>query len=78
MSFIRHGHIIGREHNVVRVDFGYEPDPPAPKFPGANGFRPAKEEECEQQCMASPMGPTIPVLPRPLRARNLSKTTKVA
>jgi hypothetical protein len=31
--------VIGREHNVVRVDFGREPDPPAPRFPGAAARR---------------------------------------
>jgi hypothetical protein len=29
---------------VVRVDFGREADPPAPKFPGANGLRPVKKD----------------------------------
>ena len=32
-------YVIARESNVVRVDFSPEPDPPAPCFPGANGFR---------------------------------------
>lgn len=31
--------VIGRESNIVRVDFSREPDPPAPCFPGANGLR---------------------------------------
>jgi hypothetical protein len=31
--------VIGRENNVVRVDFSREPDPPAPKFPGAGALR---------------------------------------
>lgn len=31
--------IVAREHNVVRVDFSREPDPPAPRFPGARGAR---------------------------------------
>jgi hypothetical protein len=31
--------VIGRENNVVRVDFSRDPDPPAPRFPGANGLR---------------------------------------
>jgi hypothetical protein len=51
MSLIKYGHIIGRENNVVRVDFARESDPPAPKFPGANGFRPVKKEEWEPKCM---------------------------
>jgi hypothetical protein len=36
--------VIGRDNNVVRVDFGRDPDPPAPKFPGATGLR----EVCEE------------------------------
>jgi hypothetical protein len=28
-------YVIGRENNVVRVDFQHDPDPPAPKLPGA-------------------------------------------
>lgn len=36
--------VIGRENNVVRVDFGRDPDPPAPKFPGATGLR----EVCDE------------------------------
>jgi hypothetical protein len=31
--------VIGREPNVVRVDFRRDPDPPAPRFPGASGLR---------------------------------------
>ena len=33
-------YVIGRESNVVLVDFRRDPDePPAPYFPGANGLR---------------------------------------
>ena len=32
-------YVIARERNVVTVDFSREPDPPAPRFPGANGLR---------------------------------------
>jgi hypothetical protein len=35
----RHPYVIAREANVVRVDFGREPDPPAPRFPGAGAQR---------------------------------------
>ena len=31
--------VIGRESNVLRVDFQGEPDPPEPKFPGAAALR---------------------------------------
>jgi hypothetical protein len=34
-------YVIARESNVVRVDFARRPDPPAPRFPGAGGLRPA-------------------------------------
>jgi hypothetical protein len=44
MKLTKHGRIIGRENNVVRVDFGREADPPAPTFPGANGLRPVEKE----------------------------------
>lgn len=37
--------VIARESNVVRVDFGREPDPPAPRFPGAAGLRENRSEE---------------------------------
>ena len=38
-------HVIARESNIVRVDFSREPDPPAPRFPGANGLRPMLARE---------------------------------
>ena len=31
--------VIARERKIVRVDFSREPDPPAPKFPGAAALR---------------------------------------
>jgi hypothetical protein len=37
--------VIGRENNVLRVDFGRDPDPPAPKFPGAGGLRETTDEK---------------------------------
>jgi hypothetical protein len=63
MNLIKYGHIVGRENNVVRVDFGREADPPAPKFPGANGLRPVKKDVA-----------SISVLPRWLTQGNSSKT----
>jgi hypothetical protein len=38
-TVLRRCRIVERDKNVVRVDFGGEPDPPAPKFPGAAGER---------------------------------------
>ena len=32
-------YIVGRERNIVRVDFGRRPDPPTPHFPGAAALR---------------------------------------
>ena len=37
--------VIGREGNIVLVDFSQKPHPPAPRFPGANGLR---EQSCEE------------------------------
>jgi len=36
--------VIGRENNVVIVDFSREPDPPAPRFPEANALRKASQQ----------------------------------
>jgi hypothetical protein len=36
--------VIGRENNVVQVDFSRDPDPPAPRFPGASGLREIGDE----------------------------------
>jgi hypothetical protein len=32
-------YVVGRDDNVIHVDFGQEPDPPAPRFPGAASSR---------------------------------------
>ena len=32
-------YVIRRENNILEVDFRREPDPPAPRFPGASGLR---------------------------------------
>jgi len=32
-------YVIGRESNVLRVDFHPEREPPAPRFPGAGALR---------------------------------------
>jgi hypothetical protein len=68
MKFTNVGHVIDPKGNVVRVDFRREPQPPAPRFPGATGLRPLKEEECEPECTALPTGPAMPVLTCPFRA----------
>jgi hypothetical protein len=32
-------YVVWRNDNVVHVDFGHEPDPPTPTFPGAGSSR---------------------------------------
>jgi hypothetical protein len=32
-------YVIGRERNVVRVNFARDPEPPTPPFPGAGALR---------------------------------------
>jgi hypothetical protein len=41
--------VIGRENNVVRVDFSRDPDPPAPRFPVASGLREIGDEAQARQ-----------------------------
>jgi hypothetical protein len=62
------GHVIDLKGNVVRVDFRCEPDPPAPKFPGANGLRPLKEGEREPECTPHRLDRQVPVFTHPFRA----------
>jgi hypothetical protein len=38
-------YVIRREDNVLQVDFSREPDPPAPRFPGANALRTLEVDE---------------------------------
>jgi hypothetical protein len=47
--------VIGREGNIVLVDFSREPHPPAPRFPGANGRR---EPSCEETSFEPLAGPS--------------------
>ena len=42
-------YVIRRDNNVLEVDFGREPDPPAPKFPGAGGLRELTERGREAE-----------------------------
>jgi hypothetical protein len=55
--------VIGRENNVVRVDFSRDPDPPAPKFPGASGLRrnprPGRESSEMYRCNSVKSGTNI-------------------
>lgn len=44
--------IIGRDDNVVLVDFTRKPDPPAPRFPGANAVRAFGSEDIEMEWRA--------------------------
>jgi hypothetical protein len=44
LSMIK-GRVIGRNGNIVVVDFSREPNPPAPRFPGASGLRELSRNE---------------------------------
>ena len=37
--------VIARDRNVLRVDFRRDPDPPAPRFPGAGALRRCPQAE---------------------------------
>jgi hypothetical protein len=39
--------VIRRDANVLLVDFGREPQPPAPRFPGAGGLRATRPEDSQ-------------------------------
>jgi hypothetical protein len=39
--------VIRRENNVVLVDFTRQPEPPDPRFPGANALRNNATEEVQ-------------------------------
>jgi hypothetical protein len=60
-------YVIRRENNVVEVNFRREPDPPAPKFPGASGLRALNEERGESWSLDDEgmclVGPELPRLP---------------
>ena len=40
-------YVLHRDNNVLQVDFSREPDPPAPRFPGASGLRGLGQEDSE-------------------------------
>ena len=45
MGFSTNHWIIAKNGNVLVVDFTRRPDPPAPRFPGANALREIAVEE---------------------------------
>jgi hypothetical protein len=47
-------YVIARENNVVLVNFRRDPDPPAPRFPGAGALR--LESEIDDPEQTSVMG----------------------
>ena len=47
-------YVVERDSNIVRVDFGREPDPPAPKFPGAGALHEAPMSEADVDLRVSP------------------------
>jgi hypothetical protein len=48
-------YVLGREHNVVHVDFAQEPDPPAPKFPGGAALRRPAQDSRPLYAFAAPV-----------------------
>jgi hypothetical protein len=48
-------YVIVRDNNVVHVDFGREPDPPAPKFPGAAALREGLDNQSTEPFCGKPM-----------------------
>ena len=47
MRFFNDTRIIGRKDNILIVDFTRGPEPPVPRFPGANALREKCAEEVE-------------------------------
>lgn len=47
MRFFNDTRIIGREDNILVVDFTRRPEPPVPRFPGGNALRQNYAEEAE-------------------------------
>ena len=45
-------YVVERDGNVLRVDFGREPDPPAPKFPGAGALHEAPMSDNAEPALA--------------------------
>jgi hypothetical protein len=44
--------VVARENNILRVDFRREPDPPAPKFPGAGAMHEIPSEDRQEPALA--------------------------
>jgi hypothetical protein len=45
-------YVVEGESNIIRVDFGREPDPPAPKFPGAGALHEAPMNDSAEPALA--------------------------
>ena len=45
-------YVVERESNIVRVNFEREPDPPAPKFPGAGALHEAPASDSAEPALA--------------------------
>jgi hypothetical protein len=50
-----HPCIIGRDSNVVVVDFAGKPEPPKPQFPGANALREVAAAAPESELQSPPL-----------------------
>jgi len=66
--------VIGRNGNIVVVDFSREPNPPAPRFPGASGLRmPSDDEPRTSFTPLAIRGPLPQVRPPPAPAARLER-----
>jgi hypothetical protein len=48
-----HRYVVAREMTVIVVDFKREPDPPAPKFPGAGALHEPDDLEGQVDILAA-------------------------
>jgi hypothetical protein len=60
--------VSGRQDNVLWVDFSRDPDPPAPKFPGASGLREIVDENTSATKHILYALPKLPAANHDLRA----------
>jgi hypothetical protein len=77
MNLTKYGRIIGRESNVVRVDFGRESDPWHQSFRVRTDCVRRKSKSANDRWGLADRQ-VIPVLPRPFRADTPSRTVKVS
>jgi hypothetical protein len=66
MQIVRRPLIIARHSNVVKVDFSREPDPPAPRFPGAGAVRIVDGDFDDDRLSPGARGACLEALARPI------------